>query len=266
MGSPVPRNLRSKDEVKAIPLNFRDHRTDLIVKPPSCLPCKVAASRHPAKYLPGLPTALIHLAGTDNVGDPMAGTGRIAEETGLGTIALNDIDPRWRSNLDKLRAALGCEVSIGDATRIQWQRDVLIFSPPYYPRTDRKKQASHDDEARGSVVGFRTGYGCDEEGFIGDPSGVNGILIYRNAMRRVFLSLLSSGRRMILISKNWTRLGTELRLDLDLIITAGEAGWVISGRTGWEPRKSLWARYNASRGTPGGSVEDVLVFDRRESW
>jgi len=257
MASPVPKHLRTYDETATIPPRFREHFDDLIVRPA----CGLVPSKHPAKYAPGLPTALIDLAGTDNVGDPMAGTGRIAEETGL-PIALNDIDPRWRDPLLALSRDRGCEVSFSDAGSLSWEREHLIFSPPYYPRTDRCKQAAHNDKKRGRAVGYRTGYGADGRihNFVGDPSGVNGILIYRNALRRIFVHLLSRGTVMTTVTKNWTRLGVELRLDLDTILTAQEAGWRIVSRTGWSPPPSLWARYNAKSGT-GVRVEDVLTFE-----
>jgi hypothetical protein len=203
----------------------------------------------------------MELAGTDNVGDPFAGTGRLAEETGKA-VALNEIDPKWFPLLERLRDALGCEVSFGDARNIPWKRDTLIFSPPYYPRTDRRKLAAHDDAKRGKAVGYRSGYGGgDLEGFIGDPAGVDGITTYRDAMRDVFTALKKNGRRMFVIVKNTTRLGVELRLDIDMILTAQEAGWTCTGRHGWEPKPSLWNRYNLKRGT-GVSIEDVLVLER----
>jgi hypothetical protein len=222
----------------------------------------LAPSSHPAKYAPGLPTALVRLAGTESVGDPLAGTGRLAEETRIASIALNEIDPRWRPDLERLRDEIGCEVSFGDAAVIPWKRECLIFSPPYYPRTDRCRLAAHNDDKRGRVVGYRSGYGGKGiPGFIGDPCGVDGILRYREAMRSVYRGLAVQAPRMIVVVKNQTRLGVEMRLDLDTILTASEAGWRCVRRTGWTPRPSLWMRYNLARGT-GVEIEDVLVFER----
>jgi len=236
-------------------MNLRDHVSDLTV-----VPVRPEASPHPAKYAPGLATALLSLAGTVDVGDPFAGTGRLAEET-RQPVALNEIDSKWFPILTGLKGTLGCEVSFGDARSVPWTRDTLIFSPPYYPRTDRRRMASHDDSKRGKVVGYRSGYGgAAIDGFIGDPAGADGIITYRNAMREVFSALRRNGRRMLVVVKNQTRAGVELRLDLDTILTAQEAGWTCTARHGWEPKPSLWARYNLRRGT-GVAVEDVLVFE-----
>jgi hypothetical protein len=258
MSSPVPKHLREFREVKsAIPSRLLDHVDDLVVDSKRK---SLSSSHHPAKYSPGLPTALVALAGTSSIGDPFAGTGRIAEETEIPA-ALNELDKKWSEFLFSLASRFGCEVSIGDARKVPWRREVLIFSPPYYPRTDRRRLAAHDDERRGPVVGYRSGYGGSEiEGFIGDPSGCDGILHYRDSMREVYRALLSVGRRMIVVVKNQTRLGVELRLDHDTILTAQEAGWRCVERHGWSPPPSLWARYNLSRST-GVKIEDVLVFD-----
>jgi hypothetical protein len=202
----------------------------------------------------------VELAGSNSIGDPFAGTGRLAEETEL-PIALNDIDRRWEETLMSL-TKFGCEVTIGPAAQIPWKREVLIFSPPYYPRTDRRKLAGHNDLKRGKVVGFRSGYGGAEiTDFIGDPAGINGILTYRNAMRDVFSSFIAKSNALIIVVKNQTRLGVELRLDLDTILTAHEAGWRCIERHGWKPVPSLWARYNLTRGT-GIDIEDILIFNK----
>lgn len=259
MTSPVPKHLRTFRELLDIPLALRDHISDLKVVEPEV--SVSSETRHPAKYAPGLPTALIDYAGSINVGDPMAGTGRLAEETGL-PVLLNEPDPRWWPNLERLRRKLGCRVTHGDARRLRrgWDVHTAIFSPPYYPRTDRRVAAAHNPR-RGPVVGYRTGYGAEGvPGFIGDPCGSDGILLYRNAMREVYGELVRHARRLIVVVKNQTRLGVELRLDLDTILTAQEAGWRCCARTGWEPRPSLWARYNLRRGT-GVTIEDVLVFE-----
>jgi hypothetical protein len=63
------------------------------------------------------------------------------------------------------------------------------------------------------------------------------------------------------VTKNWTRLGVELRLDLDTILMAKSVGWKCTGRHGWEPAPSLWSRFNRDRGG-GVLVEDVLMFSR----
>jgi hypothetical protein len=78
-------------------------------------------------------------------------------------------------------------------------------------------------------------------------------------MREVYLALRGHGKRMIVVVKNTMRLGVELRLDIDTILTAQEAGWACVERHGWEPTPSLWARFNGAKGV---LVEDVLVFDR----
>lgn len=261
MSSPVPRHLRTENEILSIPARLRDHRDDLRVEGVAVL----RPAKHPAKYAPGLPTALLRLAGVSDVGDPMAGTGRLAEETGL-PIKLNDLDPKYRPNLERCAVEYGCDVSFLDARCLEWSCDTMIFSPPYYPRTDRRRPAAHNDIKRGGVVGFRTSYNPDDSivnQFIGEPAGVNGILTYRNQMRSVYAHLITKAKRMIVVVKNWTRLGVELRLDADTILTAGEAGWVVVGRTGFRPQPSLWSRFNASRGG-GVQIEDVLIFERRE--
>lgn len=65
---------------------------------------------------------------------------------------------------------------------------------------------------------------------------------------------------MVVVTKNWTRLGVEMRLDLDTILMARDAGWRCTGRHGIVPRPSLWAKYNAQRGG-GVAIEDVLMFE-----
>lgn len=225
---------------------------------PKTPPQRVAKS-HRAKYAPGLATKLVEFAETKSIGDPMAGTGTLARETG-GAFALNDIDVNMNQFLHPLTGQ-GCEISFGPATAVPWKRKVCVFSPPYYPRTDRRKQNAHDDKKRGAVVGFRTGYDCDAPGFIGNPEGVDGIKIYRQQMLDVYSHMTKVCDRMIVVVKNWMRLGVELRLDLDTILTAEEAGWMIVARHGFEPPPSLWARYNKQRGGMV-MVEDILIFDR----
>lgn len=252
MVSPVPKHLRRADEYDAIRADFLDHVADLNVKR---LDRMVGMGQHRAKFAPGLSTALINLAGTKHVGDPMAGTGTLARETGL-PLALNDIDEGMRKFLDPLP---GCEVSYKPATEITWRRDVCIFSPPYYPKADRRKPCAHNDAKRGPIVGFRDSYGCDHPEFIGNPSGVNAILHYREQMTRVYAHLRNVCGSMIVVTKNWTRLGVEMRLDLDTILMAQSVGWTLKDRHGWEPSQSLWSRYNRARGG-GVTIEDVLVF------
>jgi len=188
----------------------------------------------------------------------MAGTGMLAWESGLPGIALNELDLSMASYLEPLAE---CEVTYGPAHKVKWEREVLVFSPPYYPRTDRRTPNAHDDEKRGSVVGFRDSYNCEHPDFIGNPGGVHAIRDYRIAMSEIYEHLIVVGERMIVVTKNWWRLGVELRLDLDTILMAGDAGWTLVGRHGWEPRHSLWSRYNQKRGG-FKSVEDVLVFER----
>lgn len=190
----------------------------------------------------------------------MAGSCRLAEEGASTRIALNELDRKWWGVLREYEK-IGHEVSYVNAMDIEWKREWVIFSPPYYPRTDRRKLAAHNDNKRGSVVGYRTGYGCAVDNFIGDPAGVNGIVIYRNQMRKIYKHMRAVASCMILVTKNWTRLGTELRLDLDTILTAEEAGWECVGRHGWIPPGSHWAKFNRSRNT-GVEVEDILIFER----
>ena len=256
MVSPVPKHLRRDDEYAAIPHGLQDHIVDLAVDAANGVDIP-GSGEHRAKYAPGLATALLRLAGTQNVGDPMAGTGMLAWETGM-PLALNDIDPGMLKFLIPL-SRWGCDVSCKPATQIAWRRDVCIFSPPYYPKADRRKPAAHNDAKRGPVVGFRDSYSGDHPDFIGNPSGVDAIRHYREQMTRVYVHMRAVCNRMIVVTKNWTRLGVEMRLDLDTILMAQSIGWTCIDRHGWEPPPSLWARFNATRGG-GVPVEDVLVF------
>jgi hypothetical protein len=255
MVSPVPKHLRTEAECERISPSFVDHVVDVVID--DAAPRK-GAGAHRAKYAPGLASKLVEIGGSTDVGDPMCGTGTLAHETGL-TAALNDIDPGMMRFLEPLAAT--CEITIGPAHSIPWSREVCIFSPPYYPRTDRRRPNAHDDEKRGAFVGFRDSYACDKPEFIGNPGGANAILTYRTQMTEVYRHLASRCSRMVTVTKNWTRLGTELRLDLDTILMAQEVGWTLTGRHGWTPRPSLWSRYNANRGG-GVQVEDILVFTR----
>ena len=266
MPSPVPPHLRTEQELAQLPLALRDHVVDLHPRPPVPLfdgaSVSVPGPAHPAKYRPGQATALLGLVGAEDlVGDPMAGAGILAAESGR-RCALNDLDPRMLLRLQQLAAATGGVATCGPAHAVPWTAAAVVFSPPYYPRTDRRRPAAHAAK-RGAVVGFRDSYDHDDDDMIGNPSGRNGILLYRNAMRRVYRHLHVSvgARRMVVVVKNWTRQGVELRLDLDTLLTAAEAGWYPVRRHGWACGPSLWARFNAARG-PGVQVEDVLVFDR----
>lgn len=258
MASPVPRHLTTAADHAAIAPELLDHRADLVVVPSGKGDAR-PASRHRAKFAPGLATALLALARSDSVGDPMAGTGTLAAETGVRA-ALNDIDAGMAEFLQPL-AERGCEVSYLPADQIAWRREVCIFSPPYYPKTDRRKPCAHDDAKRGPVVGFRDSYACDHPAFIGNPGGVNAIADYRMRMRAIYRHLLGVCERMIVVTKNWSRLGVEMRLDLDTILMAQSAGWACTGRHGWTPPPSLWSRFNAQRGG-GVGIEDILLFSR----
>lgn len=261
MTSPVPKHLRTDDEIALIDPELREHVIDLVVDPVRVdLP---AGPAHRAKFAPGLATRLVQIAGTESVGDPMAGSGMLAWETGLPHVGLNDLDRGLAPYLDPL-AALGHEVTYGPASRVPWQREAIITSPPYYPRTDRRKPNAHDDAKRGPVVGFRDSYNGDHPAFIGNPGGVNAILTYREQMTDVYAHLSFVADRMVVVTKNWWRLGVELRLDLDTILMAEDVGWRCVERHGWEPPPSLWARYNSKRGG-FPQIEDVLVFDRAEA-
>lgn len=267
MVSPVPKHLRSENDHKLIAPKFRVHVADLVVDPSNGI--KVPGSgKHRAKFAPGLATELVKLAGSTSIGDPMAGTGMLCWETGK-PCALNDINAGLAQFLGPL-TRFGAEVTYVPAHTVPWSREVCIFSPPYYPRTDRKRPNAHDDEKRGPIVGFRDAYDCDHPDFIGNPGGVDAILMYREQMTRVYSHLKEVCGTMIVVVKNWMRLGVELRLDLDTILMAHDAGWEIVGRHGWQPPPSLWARFNADRGGKQGRngmvlVEDVLVFRRRAS-
>jgi hypothetical protein len=260
MPSPVPRYLRTPEEERLIPSHLRGHVVDFDPDPKNGVKVP-GAGRHRAKFAPGLSTELVRIAnGSDDLGDPMAGTGMLAWETGAAMF-LNDIDRGLSDFLDPL-AAKNCFVTYQPAHEIDWKCDVAIFSPPYYPKADRRKPAGHNDEKRGPVVGFRDSYpGNHHPDFIGNPAGVEAIRLYREAMRRVYDHLTSVCSAMIVVTKNWTRLGTEMRLDLDTILMAMEAGWECVERHGWIPNPSLWSRYNASRGG-GVQIEDVLVFEK----
>jgi hypothetical protein len=258
MVSPVPKHLRTEEECRLIPAPLLDHVVDLDVDPRRGV--AVSGSKaHRAKFAPGLATELVRLAGTLSLGDPMAGTGTLAWETGL-PMALNDLDCGMERFLMPLQDR-GCEVTFGPAAEIRWKREACVFSPPYYPRTDRRRPNAHDDEKRGPVVGFRDSYGCDHEAFIGNPGGADAILVYRRQMLEVYAALRATCERMVVVTKNWTRLGVEMRLDLDTILMCMEAGWRPVGRHGWCPPPSLWSRFNAARGG-GVQVEDVLIFER----
>lgn len=257
MTSPVPKYLRTAAEEAAIPSHLRDHVCDLAVDSGKGVRVPGAGRAHRARFAPGLAATLAGMAGPVSLGDPMAGVGTLHRETGLA-VALNDLDSGLEPFLAECRDA-GCELSIGPASEIPWSREALIFSPPYYPRTDRRRPNAHDDERRGPVVGFRDSYSCDHPAMIGNPGGVEAIRVYRDQMREVYAHLSTRAGRMYVVTKNWTRLGVELRLDLDTILTAQEAGWTAISRHGWRPVPSLWSRYNAARGG-GVQVEDVIVF------
>lgn len=255
MASPVPKHLTTDEDHKAIAARFLNHVSDIRVSAPSTK--ARPTGRHRAKYAPGLATALLKLAGTKDVGDPMAGTGMLAWETGVDA-ALNDIDPTMSEFIAPMSNR--CEVSYLPANMIQWSRGTCIFSPPYYPKTDRRKPCAHNDNKRGPVVGFRDAYDCDHPAFIGNPGGVNAIAHYRQQMTDVYRHLLTSVcGRMIVVTKNWTRLGVEMRLDLDTILMAEGVGWTCTARHGWTPPQSLWSRFNEQRGG-GVLIEDITVF------
>jgi hypothetical protein len=254
--SPVPRHLRTADEHALVAPHLVGHVVDLRVDRSKGVKTPGSGS-HRAKFAPGLVSALVELAGTESLGDPMAGTGTLARETGK-PVALNDIDAGMQKFLEPLREQ-GCEVSYGPASKIKWRREVCIFSPPYYPKADRCRPCAHDDAKRGPVVGFRDSYSSDHPEFIGNPSGVNAIAIYRRQMTEVYDHLRSVCDRMIVVTKNWTRLGVEMRLDLDTILMAESVGWKCYERHGFEPPQSLWNRFNEQRGG-GVTVEDVLLF------
>jgi hypothetical protein len=258
MVSPVPRHLRTDDEHATIPNRLRRHVIDLDVDRAKGVKI-VGAGNHRAKFAPGLASVLLKLAGTESVGDPMAGTGMLAWETGV-PLALNDIDHGMITFLEPLRDR-GCHVTFQPAARIDWKRQVCIFSPPYYPKADRCKPCAHNDAKRGPVVGFRDSYDSNHPEFIGNPGGVDAIKTYRQQMTRVYAHLLNVCDRMIVVTKNWTRLGVEMRLDLDTLLMAQEVGWACAERHGWVPPQSLWARYNKERGG-GVQIEDVLIFDK----
>lgn len=256
MVSPVPKHLRTEAEHAAIPARMRDHVVDLKVDRQAGVDVP-GSGAHRAKYAAGLATVLAELARSKDIGDPMCGTGMLAWETGKSA-ALNDIDPGMGKFLKPL-SKWGCEVTHKPASKIEWQREVCIFSPPYYPRTDRCKPNAHDDDKRGPVVGFRDAYGFDHPEFVGNPGGVNAIQTYREQMTGIYKHLTNVCDRMIVVTKNWTRLGVELRLDLDTILMAQSVGWKCTGRHGWEPPPSLWSKFNQKRGG-GVQVEDVLTF------
>lgn len=259
MTSPVPKHLRTPEEHEAIDKALRDHVCDLRVDKARGVSIPGSGS-HRAKFAPGLATELIRLAGSESIGDPMAGTGMLAWETGL-PVALNDIDPGMAKFMEPLRKR-GCHITYRPATEIRWKRDVCIFSPPYYPKADRRRPCAHNDAKRGPVVGFRDSYSpaANNPKFIGNPGGVNAILHYRNQMTEVYDRLRARCRRMIVVTKNWTRLGVEMRLDLDTILMAQAVGWNCVSRHGWQPPQSLWSRFNEKRGT-AVLIEDVLVFE-----
>lgn len=264
MVSPVPKHLRADAEASCIPRQLRDHVCDLIVHPSNGVRVP-GAGQHRAKFAPGLATELLKLAGTTSVGDPMCGVGTLCWDSGAAPMCLNDIDPKMVEFLAPLEAR-GSAISYLPADEIVWSREVCIFSPPYYPRTDRRIPNAHNDARRGPVVGFRDSYSADHPKLIGNPGGVDAILRYREQMRLVYAHLRRRCARMIVVTKNWMRLGTELRLDLDTILTAQEAGWSCVERHGWEPSPSLWARFNEARGVDQGrsgavTVEDVLIFE-----
>lgn len=259
MVSPVPKHLRTDDEHASIPMALRDHVTDLKVNRANGVDVP-GSGAHRAKFAAGLATELLALASSNSIGDPMCGTGMLAWETGK-VAALNDIDPGMRTFLRPL-AKWGCETTCAPATEIKWKRNVCIFSPPYYPRTDRRKPNAHDDKKRGPVVGFRDAYAFDHPEFVGNPGGVDAILTYRRQMTAIYEHLTNVCERMIVVTKNWTRLGVELRLDLDTILMAQSVGWECVERHGWEPPPSLWSKFNKQRGG-GVQIEDVMVFRKR---
>lgn len=259
MVSPVPKHLRLDAECAAIDPVFVPHVVDLHVDRRNGVTIPGVRGAHRARFAPGLATELVKLARSESIGDPMAGVGTLGHETGLCTAA-NDIDAGMAAFLAPL-VERGCEVTHVPAHEVPWWREACVFSPPYYPRTDRRRPCAHDDAKRGPVVGFRDSYNCDHPDFIGNPGGVNAILIYRQQMTRVYAHMLNVCTRMIVVTKNWTRLGVEMRLDLDTILMAQSVGWKCVGRHGWTPQPSLWARFNAERGG-GVLIEDVMVFER----
>lgn len=259
MVSPVPKHLRTDAEHATIRACLREHVVDLKVDRRNGVDVP-GSGAHRAKFAAGLSTVLYELAGSEHIGDPMCGTGMLSWENGRA-MALNDINPTMERFLKPL-TKWGCEVRYEPASTLEWDRDVevCIFSPPYYPRTDRRKPNAHDDEKRGPVVGFRDSYeGTEHPEFVGNPGGVEAILTYREQMTAIYRNLGNQCERMIVVTKNWTRLGVELRLDLDTILMAESVGWECVERHGWEPPPSLWSTFNQRRGG-GVQIEDVLVF------
>lgn len=263
MVSPVPKHLRTDAEYSSVPQELREHICNLVIDPSKALRIP-GSNRHRAKFSPGLASALVDLAGTTSVGDPMCGTGSLAWETGINA-ALNDIDTSMSEFLEPLKDR-GCDVTYGPAHKVSWSREVCIFSPPYYPRTDRRVPNAHDNK-RGAVVGFRDSYQCSHPEFVGNPGGVDAILDYRRQMTEIYSHMHNICERMIVVTKNWMRLGTELRLDIDTILMAQTVGWSCISRHGHSPIPSLWSRFNSNRGIEQGrigmiGVEDILVFKK----
>lgn len=125
MVSPVPKHLTTDDDHAAIFPRWLNHVVDLRVDPSNGVKTPGAGS-HRAKYAPGLATALLNLAGTDSVGDPMAGTGTIARETGIAA-ALNDLDAGMAKFLDPLRAAGPARMTTPSAGR--WSGSATAIQP-----------------------------------------------------------------------------------------------------------------------------------------
>jgi hypothetical protein len=213
--------------LERIPSRLTDHRVDLTVTPVEDN-SPVPWGTH---FASGLPSVLVDRFGDGLIGDPFAGSGRLAWETER-PMWLNDNNRRNRKHLDPT-VEFGCVVSYDNAASLSWCVDTLISQPPLQPDVYTWSTAEH------AVI-----------------------TSYRDSMAATYRSVSRCAPRMVLVVRNWWRLGHEVRFDLETIALAELSHWRCVDRHGWQlPATRPLSRRAGNRNT-SPLVEDVLVFEQ----
>ena len=154
-----------------------------------------------------------------------------------------------------------------------YKADSIITSPPYGHESYKTKeqQAGHDSQCGEDKFGYAENY-SDDLNNCGNYSGQT----YLDAMLVIYqqcFAVLKNEGSMILVTKNFTRAGKEVRLDTDTIKLCEMAGFEyvtrhyrkIKNPSFWIQNAIIkWKKKYPDIPPPYPMFEDVLVFKKRK--